>query len=1188
MPSLPKSAAFTGLIYNTAPSGRAERPIQPAFDKAIRAHKLKIVHASTPKKVPNEQGELVDREWVDLDQCDPAPIRGLTPPDCDQASEALIPIASSVPGWDKKKDAPRETYSWFTCNIDQLCRLYQQCKDPSQRWLFAIALRGRPLHLFLDMECEPPSPHSDIVIAQETTRLFRQFFTELRGRPPSGQMQWETATTAKKTSLHFHSPEAFATLRDLFEFVLRFVAWLKKQGAATPIRGGPSGEEIAALIDATVYSENRNMRLIGACKPGKQPLSLLTLPKDPTGGPSTHAEAVSHPKDDDGASGEDEATRSPLVQGSSPLVPGALLFRFDRLKEILWRGQVAYWMSADPADHFSFDHYTMVDSGGKILSTKKNIGKRAAPPIDATASKKSRLERFLVPDRDPAAPAGLAIPLEQIKEVVSMLDREKRLRAQGTSRVLWLHLVWAVKGAALPADREAALAWLTGFCQGNCHPGSSRPDKVAARWEEGKEGSYDARSLYNWVEEDVNYKTKKRVMKKHLLEVASLGFFSQSPQAAPIVEDVTAAPDRGGPTDAAEMQAPRVSSPPSPAAASGGAAPPSPPAQAPEAVADASSAGAAEQSTTVATGVSIKGEFGQKLDALLALWDECFVKDAAGTSLDFPVTHVSEWCAMMLEADSDSDSEEDSEEAAKLHIRLVSKFISLRVLPFCNQYWALVNTAVPTVLYRRANHVKGDDRTHEWTETTASQFAAFLWSHLYVGPVKVSKAWLTWPGRRQYFKAETIPPLVRELHRPTAGTFNRWAGIKISHERALRDGDPRHPDCALLQDYIMNAFLSAEPSPAVKEYFLKWWISQYVRPGFQLKAGLGLYSEARRLGKGGLFHMLSEMVGKDLVAMYPPKEVLGNFNGPIHGKTSFCLDEFHQSGGPNWADLVKTFLTEPEVSIRKLNTEPFLTANITNYYITTNHKDAMSVKDFDGRLLMLLITLGVKAPGYGHIKDYAWSYVDIAAWCLTMADELKLYEWDATVIPPSCGATAQKIGGEEKTDKFMVWLRHLMAAEEDDSLELFNGKTRPTRFYWSSYARMFPSETASYANAVGHAKTEHTQQWLTSRLQDVFQVSAKKKKSRLTMSAKNSVGATRVSAKEAAQSMQSFVFPLFAECRRTFYTYMGEVEPPLATAHRDAVDEAEVPKDAVEDAEDQAEGEGETGEVLHFHTRSEC
>ena len=108
--------------------GRRVLPTQPSFDAAVKALDLKLIHACKPSAKA--------RAWIQLDLCDPAPIRGMHPPcvdDLEHVEPTLIPIAAAVPGWDTEKDTERDTYAWFTCDFRRLCSIYHHCLGPPRR-----------------------------------------------------------------------------------------------------------------------------------------------------------------------------------------------------------------------------------------------------------------------------------------------------------------------------------------------------------------------------------------------------------------------------------------------------------------------------------------------------------------------------------------------------------------------------------------------------------------------------------------------------------------------------------------------------------------------------------------------------------------------------------------------------------------------------------------------------------------------------------------------------------------------------------------------------------------------------------------------------------------------------------------------------------------------------------------------
>ena len=114
-------------------------------------------------------------------------------------------------------------------------------------------------------------------------------------------------------------------MRDLFEFVLRWDAWMRARGASLllhPITRAP-------LIDLSIYTANRPMRLAFSRKPGGSPLI------------SAH----------------------------------------DNMREALWVSLVCCSMSSDPNDLHSFPTYDHTREDGTNLTSKALKARKRPRPV---------------------------------------------------------------------------------------------------------------------------------------------------------------------------------------------------------------------------------------------------------------------------------------------------------------------------------------------------------------------------------------------------------------------------------------------------------------------------------------------------------------------------------------------------------------------------------------------------------------------------------------------------------------------------------------------------------------------------------------------------------------------------------------------------------------------------------------
>ena len=296
-----------------------------------------------------------------------------------------------------------------------------------------------------------------------------------------------------------------------------------------------------------------------------------------------------------------------------------------------------------------------------------------------------------------------------------------------------------------------------------------------------------------------------------------------------------------------------------------------------------------------------------------------------------------------------------------------------------------------------------------------------------------------WHTRETYNGPACVPETARKEQTPAPFQLNEWVGLRVSHARARRDGDPKHKDWVDFKDYLWNAMLQGEPDQRVKEYFCKWYISQYVRPGYpKLKVALVLYSELNQIGKTELARFMRvKLLGDTVGVECQSEDALDKFNELIGGRLLVFLEEFARCKAYN--DRFKIEITSDTHNINGKNDKIYTEPNCSNWMVATNYKDATDLNTFSKRVFVVLTLDGINtilktvdADGnetrfdYSEWKDRNWYPVHIAAGMLEWAKELDLDNWDPTDIPVSEGMKLQRRAGEEAHDPVTAWWRKLV------------------------------------------------------------------------------------------------------------------------------------------------------------------
>jgi hypothetical protein len=164
--------------------------------------------------------------------------------------------------------------------------------SPGECHFASITRDDSPCHLYFDFDCNPTeslyiNQHGGISQLQtEFMLLFTQAFTSTFKRPPvlirdkRHGIQWETASTDNKISLHLHIvSEAFVNVHQYRQWVQSVLLPVIKENGVL-LKAGRTDRTKATIVDGSVYTKNRAFRLLGSCKPGKKTLQYLAPPPE--------------------------------------------------------------------------------------------------------------------------------------------------------------------------------------------------------------------------------------------------------------------------------------------------------------------------------------------------------------------------------------------------------------------------------------------------------------------------------------------------------------------------------------------------------------------------------------------------------------------------------------------------------------------------------------------------------------------------------------------------------------------------------------------------------------------------------------------------------------------------------------------------------------------------------------------
>tara|TARA_R100001143_G_scaffold59548_1_gene58226 strand:- start:967 stop:3060 length:2094 start_codon:yes stop_codon:yes gene_type:complete len=137
------------------------------------------------------------------------------------------------------------------------------------------------------------------------------------------------------------------------------------------------------------------------------------------------------------------------------------------------------------------------------------------------------------------------------------------------------------------------------------------------------------------------------------------------------------------------------------------------------------------------------------------------------------------------------------------------------------------------------------------------------------------------------------------------------------------------------------------PHDDCRKHFLDWnaWIIQ--NKGKKIRHGIILQSDEFQLGKGSLYDVMRDILGRVNAKKIELDQALDKGKGFLINSIMVLIDEAKSTG--TWQEkqqlinIMKTIMTEGSVGIRQLYKEYAEQDTCTNYWINTNHRDAFSL-----------------------------------------------------------------------------------------------------------------------------------------------------------------------------------------------------------------------------------------------------
>ena len=155
------------------------------------------------------------------------------------------------------------------------------------------------------------------------------------------------------------------------------------------------------------------------------------------------------------------------------------------------------------------------------------------------------------------------------------------------------------------------------------------------------------------------------------------------------------------------------------------------------------------------------------------------------------------------------------------------------------------------------------------------------------------------------------------------------------------------PDSKVDTDIYYALVKHLIPHEECRKHFLDWnaWILQ--NKGKKVRHGIILQSDTFQLGKGSLYDVMRDILGRTNAKKIELEQALDKGKGYLVNSILVLIDEAKSNGG--WQEkqtlinTLKTIISEGSVGIRQLYKEFAEQDTCTNYWINTNHRDAFAL-----------------------------------------------------------------------------------------------------------------------------------------------------------------------------------------------------------------------------------------------------
>lgn len=225
---------------------------------------------------------------------------------------------------------------------------------------------------------------------------------------------------------------------------------------------------------------------------------------------------------------------------------------------------------------------------------------------------------------------------------------------------------------------------------------------------------------------------------------------------------------------------------------------------------------------------------------------------------------------------------------------------------------------------------------------------------------KISAAgqWVKWPLRKRVTKLSYMPGKERFCEDQGEEVYNAWSGWGVEPKA----GDVK-PFLKLF-DFVFEGLSKEE-----KDWVLDWMAYPIAHPGTKLFSALIVHGRKTGTGKTFIGYTLGRIYGKNFIEIK---------NENLHDtwwaeNRQFVVgNEISGSDRRQDADAMKNMITQETMNINIKFIPQFTIPDCVNYYLTSNHADALWLEDEDRRFLVHEVTQDEPLPLAFYVSYEKW------------------------------------------------------------------------------------------------------------------------------------------------------------------------------------------------------------------------